>query len=161
VHFSPPDSSGGCSLLSHRRTFRVAWRPPVHAVSQRGVAGREPCTSEARRAERQESPQDIRDGANPFPGLGLETVRVLAAARAQVIDPARNVARGEKAIAGLAHVEVRFMDLSDPESIDKFRQVLRRFPRERRPLHLLIHSAGIMAGPPPRRHEGRTFGAPC
>lgn len=77
-------------------------------------------------------------------GLGRETVRALAAAGARVIAPARDVARAERELAGIAGVEVWPMDLLDPASIDRFAA---RFVDEGRPLHLLILSAGIMALP--------------
>lgn len=78
-----------------------------------------------------------------YSGLGRETVRVLAAAGARVIVPARDVERARAALAGIA-VEVWPMDLLDPASIDAFAA---RFLADGAPLHMLINSAGIMALP--------------
>lgn len=79
-----------------------------------------------------------------YSGLGRETVRVLLGAGARVIAPARDVARAQAALAGIAGVEVWPMDLLDPASIDAFAE---RFLAEGVPLHILINSAGIMALP--------------
>jgi NAD(P)-dependent dehydrogenase (short-subunit alcohol dehydrogenase family) len=79
-----------------------------------------------------------------YDGLGLETARVLRLAGAQVIVPARNLA---KARANLAHVpgaEIWEMDLLDPASIDAFASHFLEFGR---PLDILVNSAGIMALP--------------
>lgn len=85
-------------------------------------------------------------------GLGLETVRVLAAHGARVIVPARNVEAATEALAGIPHVEVARMELTDPASISAFAQA---FIGRQEPLHLLILSAGIMAPPLFRDAEGR------
>src|SRR5690606_39125135 len=85
-------------------------------------------------------------------GLGLETVRVLAAHGARVIVPARNVEAATEALAGIPHVEVARMELTDPASISVFAQT---FIDRQEPLHLLILSAGIMAPPLFRDAEGR------
>lgn len=84
-------------------------------------------------------------------GLGLETVRALRAAGARVVVPARDPARAAAALAGLRGVEVEPMDLLDPASIDAFAA---RFLARRRPLHLLVNSAGIMACPLARDARG-------
>jgi len=86
-------------------------------------------------------------------GLGLETARVLSLAGAQVIVPARNLA---KAKANLAHVpgaEIWEMDLLDPASIDAFAD---RFLKLGRPLDVLVNSAGIM-GLPELTLDGRGY----
>ncbi|MFK3664117.1 SDR family NAD(P)-dependent oxidoreductase [Ochrobactrum teleogrylli] len=85
-------------------------------------------------------------------GLGLETVRVLADHGARVIVPARNVEAAAEALAGLPHVEVARMELTDPASISAF---VEDFIGRQEPLHLLILSAGIMAPPLFRDAEGR------
>lgn len=79
-----------------------------------------------------------------YSGLGRETVRVLRAAGARVIVPARDVARASAALRGIEGIEVEAMDLLDPASIDTFAQ---RFLASGPALHMLIHSAGIMATP--------------
>ena len=84
-----------------------------------------------------------------YAGLGLETTRVLAAAGARVIVPARDRAKAERALAGLANVTLDELDLGVPASIDAFAA---RFGD--RPLHLLINNAGIMAPPLSRDARG-------
>jgi len=79
-----------------------------------------------------------------YAGVGLVTTRVLAAAGATVIVPARSAEKARAALAGIERVELESMDLSDPKSIDAFAA---RFIASRRPLHLLINNAGIMAAP--------------
>ncbi|GGH83031.1 NAD(P)-dependent dehydrogenase (short-subunit alcohol dehydrogenase family) [Pullulanibacillus pueri] len=87
-----------------------------------------------------------------YSGLGLETTRVLAEAGATVIVPARTREKAEAALKGLPNIELETLDLSDPRSIDAFVQ---RFIASRRPLHLLINAAGIMAVP--LKHDARGF----
>ncbi|CAH2602574.1 putative oxidoreductase [Rhodovastum atsumiense] len=79
-----------------------------------------------------------------YSGLGRETVRVLLAAGARVIVPARDVGRARAALADLAAAEVWPMDLLDPAAIDAFAA---RFLAEGTKLHILVNSAGIMALP--------------
>jgi NAD(P)-dependent dehydrogenase (short-subunit alcohol dehydrogenase family) len=84
-----------------------------------------------------------------YSGLGLETARVLAAAGAHVIVPAR---RPDVARAVLpAGVEPVPLDLADRASIDAFTD---RFHASGRPLDLLINAAGIMATPEGRDAAG-------
>ncbi|WP_052850180.1 oxidoreductase [Streptomyces avicenniae] len=77
-------------------------------------------------------------------GLGVETVRALRAAGADVVVPARDPARAAGALDGIDGVDVRPMDLADPASVDAFADT---FLAEGRPLHMLVNSAGIMAVP--------------
>ncbi len=84
-----------------------------------------------------------------YAGIGLETTRVLAAAGAQVIVPARDVAKASAALAGLERVTIEQLDLGAPATIDAFAA---RFGE--RPLHLLINNAGIMAAPLTRDARG-------
>mgnify|MGYP003345238737 CR=1 FL=1 len=79
-----------------------------------------------------------------YSGLGLETVRALAAAGARVIVPARDLDRARASLAGITGAEIWPMDLLAPSSIDAFAQ---RYLAEGKPLDLLILSAGIMALP--------------
>lgn len=79
-----------------------------------------------------------------YSGLGRETVRVLLAAGARVVVPARDVGRAAAALDGVTGVEVRPMDLLDPASIDAFAE---QFVAEGQPLAILVNSAGIMALP--------------
>lgn len=86
-----------------------------------------------------------------YAGLGLETARVLRDAGAHVIVPARDMAKGRKALDGEASIEVLPMDLADPASIDAFaKQVVDRGG----PVHLLINNAGVMACPLERDARG-------
>ena len=84
-----------------------------------------------------------------YAGIGLETTRVLAAAGARVIVPARDLAKANAALAGLANVSIDELDLGVPATIDAFAT---RFGD--RPLHLLINNAGIMAAPLSRDSRG-------
>lgn len=85
-------------------------------------------------------------------GLGRESVRVLAAAGARVIVPARDVGRAEAVLAGFG-AEIWPMDLLDPVSIDAFAE---RFLAEKAALSILLNSAGVMALPE-RRLDARGF----
>jgi len=86
-----------------------------------------------------------------YSGLGLETVRVLSAAGAQVVVPARHVGRARAATDGLARVEIRPMDLIHPASVDAFAMgVSDDHPR----IDLLINAAGVMATPLARDAAG-------
>ena len=84
-----------------------------------------------------------------YAGIGLETTRVLAGAGAQVIVPARDIAKATAALAGIANVTLDELDLAVPSTIDAFAA---RFGD--RPLHLLVNNAGIMATPLSRDARG-------
>ena len=86
-----------------------------------------------------------------YSGIGLETVRVMHEAGAQVVVPARNTERARAALADLNGVEVESMDLIDPTSVDAFAT---KFLDSGRPLHLLVNNAGIMATPLARDARG-------
>ncbi|MET7482181.1 oxidoreductase [Streptomyces sp. NPDC005538] len=86
-----------------------------------------------------------------YSGIGLETARLLRAAGAEVVVPARDVDRARTALEALPGAEVEHLDLMDPASIDTFAQ---RFLDSGRPLHLLVNSAGIMATPLARDARG-------
>jgi NAD(P)-dependent dehydrogenase (short-subunit alcohol dehydrogenase family) len=79
-----------------------------------------------------------------YAGLGLETVRTLTAAGAQVLVPARDTDRASAALKRIDGVEIESMDLLDPDSIDAFAS---RFLAVDRPLDILVNSAGIMGLP--------------
>ena len=79
-----------------------------------------------------------------YGGVGLETTRALAGAGATVVVPARSQEKARAALAGIDRVELETVDLGDPASVDAFAS---RFLASRRPLHLLINNAGIMAVP--------------
>lgn len=86
-----------------------------------------------------------------YNGIGLESVRALRAAGAEIVVPARDVARARAALAQFDGVEVEPMDLIDPASIDAFAA---KFLDSGRPLHLLLNNAGIMATPFARDARG-------
>jgi NAD(P)-dependent dehydrogenase (short-subunit alcohol dehydrogenase family) len=86
-----------------------------------------------------------------YSGLGLETVRTLAAAGATVVVPVRSPGKAKEALAGIDGVETYALDLLDPASIDAFAAA---FLATDRPLHILINSAGIMATPLARDARG-------
>lgn len=77
-----------------------------------------------------------------YSGIGLETVRVLAAAGARVFVPARDLKRAAEAIKGLkGKIELDTLDLADPKSIDTFVQ---SFLAKKLPLHILFNNAGMV-----------------
>ncbi|KDA03280.1 oxidoreductase [Hyphomonas oceanitis] len=93
-----------------------------------------------------------------YSGIGLETVRALAAAGARVTVPARRVEVAEDTLAGVAgDIEIASMDLADLRSVDKF---TREYDETKRGLDILINNAGIMACPEGRVGPGweRQFG---
>jgi NAD(P)-dependent dehydrogenase (short-subunit alcohol dehydrogenase family) len=86
-----------------------------------------------------------------YAGIGLETTRVLHAAGATVIVPARDLAKAKAALRGLERVEIGLMDLGDPGTVDAFAD---HFLATGRPLHIMVNSAGIMAPPLVRDARG-------
>lgn len=84
-------------------------------------------------------------------GIGLETTKILAAAGATVIVPARDMEKAKKNLQGIPNVELERMDLINPDSIDAFAE---KFLASGRPLHLLINNAGIMWVPLRRDSRG-------
>ncbi|MGE0044199.1 MAG: SDR family NAD(P)-dependent oxidoreductase [Hyphomonadaceae bacterium] len=86
-----------------------------------------------------------------YSGLGLETTRALAEAGATVVVPARTPDKAKAALAGIRNVEQASLDLSEPGSIDAFAE---SFLASKRPLHILINNAAIMASPLMRDARG-------
>lgn len=84
-------------------------------------------------------------------GIGLETTKVLAAAGATVIVPARDIEKAKRNLTAIANVELETMDLMDADSIDAFAN---KFVASGRPLHILINNAGIMWVPLRRNKKG-------
>jgi len=84
-------------------------------------------------------------------GIGLETTKVLAAAGAAVIVPARDIEKAKKNLEGIPNVEIEQMDLAKPDTIDAF---AKKFLTSGKPLHLLINNAGIMWVPLQRDSRG-------
>ncbi len=87
-----------------------------------------------------------------YSGIGIEAVRALASAGAEVIVPARDVAKAKAAVAGLAgKISVAAMDLGDLRNVAAF---ARDFSVGRKALHILINNAGVMACPEARVGPG-------
>ena len=86
-----------------------------------------------------------------YAGIGLETVRVFAKAGAQVIVPARDLAKATRNVNGIPNTSVESLDLMDPASIDSF---ARKFLQSGRSLDILVNNAGIMWVPPQRDARG-------
>ncbi|MQY16246.1 hypothetical protein SRB5_64440 [Streptomyces sp. RB5] len=89
-------------------------------------------------------------------GLGLVAARALAGAGASVTVGSRDTGRAEKAVAGIAGVEVGQLDLLEPASIDAF---VERYLDSGRPLHILINNAGFTGGPGGLVHDARGYEA--
>ena len=86
-----------------------------------------------------------------YSGLGLETVRALAGAGAQVVVPARRPDQAREALDAIADVTVDELDLSDLDSVHAFAQ---RFNDSGSRLDMLINNAGVMACPETRVGPG-------
>lgn len=77
-------------------------------------------------------------------GIGLETVKALAEAGAQVITGARDADKAAHALQRIRNVAFFPLDLSDPESVDRFaEQVLLKHDR----LDYLFNNAGLFYVP--------------
>ena len=87
-------------------------------------------------------------------GIGVETVRALAGAGAEVTLAVRNTAAGERVAAGIIestgnnHVFVAPIELADPVSVRAFAASWTG------PLHILVNNAGVMAEPLNRTPQG-------
>jgi NAD(P)-dependent dehydrogenase (short-subunit alcohol dehydrogenase family) len=80
-----------------------------------------------------------------YSGIGLETVRALVWAGAEVTVPARSPERAAEALADISGpVEVAEMDLADLASVRRFAEA---YVAGKRPLHGLINNAGVMGCP--------------
>jgi len=87
-----------------------------------------------------------------YSGIGLETVRVLAAKGVRVIVPVRSPEKAADALADMpGQVTTGTMDLADLASVRRFAESL---IRELDRLDLLINNAGVMACPEARVGPG-------
>jgi NAD(P)-dependent dehydrogenase (short-subunit alcohol dehydrogenase family) len=86
-----------------------------------------------------------------YSGLGLETVRALAAAGARVVVPARRRAVAEDALRGLDRVEIEDLDLGDLDSVHALAE---RLLARGRSIDILLNDAAIMACPETRVGPG-------
>lgn len=80
-----------------------------------------------------------------YSGIGIESVRALAAAGAHITVPARNRPKAEAALKAMpGDIEIADMDLADLASVRKFAQ---DYEATGRGLNGLINNAGVMASP--------------
>ncbi|MBY0619671.1 oxidoreductase [Sphingomonas ursincola] len=87
-----------------------------------------------------------------YSGIGLETVRALAAAGAAVTVPARDTEKANAALAGMpGDIRIALMDLADIASVKRFAL---GFASDNTALDLLINNAGVMACPETRVGPG-------
>lgn len=87
-----------------------------------------------------------------YSGIGLETVRALAAAGAAVTVPARDTEKANAALAGMpGDIRIALMDLADIASVKRFAL---GFASDNTALDLLINNAGVMACPEMRVGPG-------
>lgn len=85
-------------------------------------------------------------------GIGIETVKALAGAGAEIVVPARDVVKSKAALSGVAgKISVASMDLADLASVRRFVAEIRA---TRKAVHLLINNAGVMACPEARVGKG-------
>jgi NAD(P)-dependent dehydrogenase (short-subunit alcohol dehydrogenase family) len=110
---------------------------------------------------RESTASDVIDGADltgkhfivtgGYSGIGIESVKALAGAGAEVTVPARSREKAEEALAGIENVWLADMDLADLPSVRAFAE---EYVGTGRPLHGLINNAGIMACPLSRIGNG-------
>lgn len=87
-----------------------------------------------------------------YSGIGLETVRALAAAGAAVTVPARDTEKANAALAGMpGDIRIALMDLADIASVKRFAL---GFASDNTALDLLVNNAGVMACPEMRVGPG-------
>src|SRR4051794_41655967 len=86
-----------------------------------------------------------------YSGLGLETVRALSGAGAEVIVPARRPEHATEVLTGIERVRVDELDLGDLESVRGFAD---RVLEAVRSVDILINNAAIMASPETRVGPG-------
>ncbi|WP_171162088.1 oxidoreductase [Streptomyces sp. I05A-00742] len=101
-------------------------------------------------------------GANS--GLGLATTRALARRGGRVILAVRDEEKGRRAAAGItaeqpgADLEVRRLDLADPDSVLAFADGMRT---DHRHLDVLVNNAGVMALPRSLTAQGHELQFAC
>ncbi len=86
-----------------------------------------------------------------YSGIGLELVRALTDAGAEVLIPARRPEEASRALAGISGVQVDQMDLADPEQVQAYAEQVVASDRS---VDLVITNAGIMACPESRTPQG-------
>ena len=81
-------------------------------------------------------------------GIGIETARALAKAGARVVIGARNLEKAEPVAKDIRestknpNVEVEKLDIASLSSVNEF---VKRYLEKKRPLHILVNNAGIVA----------------
>ncbi|TYP97445.1 NAD(P)-dependent dehydrogenase (short-subunit alcohol dehydrogenase family) [Tenacibaculum adriaticum] len=73
-------------------------------------------------------------------GTGREATKAFVSRGATVIALARDVEWAKRKLKGLPNIEIEYLDLLKPKSIEAFTQ---KFLKSNRPIHALINSAGI------------------
>ncbi len=86
-----------------------------------------------------------------YSGIGIETVRALVGAGAEVVVPARRREHAERELNGIDRVTVIELDLGDLESV---RAAAQRLLDADRRIEILINNAAIMATPETRVGPG-------
>lgn len=86
-----------------------------------------------------------------YSGVGLETVKALSRAGAEVVVPARRPAYAEQMLAGVDRVSVEELDLADLDSVHRFAAGVLESGRG---VEVLINDAAIMACPETRVGPG-------
>jgi NAD(P)-dependent dehydrogenase (short-subunit alcohol dehydrogenase family) len=84
-------------------------------------------------------------------GIGIEVVRALTSAGAQVVVATRNVVTAGAALAHSDRAHIEYLDLMEPDSVNQFATW---FLATGRPLHLLVNGAGLMGGALRRDRRG-------
>ena len=87
-----------------------------------------------------------------YSGIGVETVRALTDAGAEVFVPSRDVDRAVKTLTGIIPADqIGFMDLADLQSVQRFGET---FADNHSKIDLAIFNAGVMACPLGRTQQG-------
>ncbi|PXX26334.1 SDR family NAD(P)-dependent oxidoreductase [Arenibacter sp. ARW7G5Y1] len=84
-------------------------------------------------------------------GTGIEATKAFVSRGATVVALARDVGWAKNNLAELPNIEIEYVDLLKPKSIETF---TRKFLRSGRPIHALINSAGIYNIPLTRDQRG-------
>lgn len=84
-------------------------------------------------------------------GTGREATKAFVSRGATVIALARDVEWAKRNLKGLPNIEIEYLDLLKPESIETFAQ---KFLKSNRPIHALINSAGIFSSPLVKNEKG-------
>jgi len=84
-------------------------------------------------------------------GTGREATKAFVSRGATVIALARDVEWAKSNLKGLPNIEIEYLDLLKPKSIEAFTQ---KFLKSNRPIHALINSAGIYNIPLTRDERG-------